>query len=284
MTIAAQDPIHLTFIGGGHLAQAIISGILSSTNTWTLNCDIAVTARRSKHIQELQSRYPQLLVTDNNLDQRIWEDSRISKRSSTQNNATSPILFLCTRPADVPTVAKQLAPILESLDPPVRPTVLQDWLPTGTAIIRSMPNTPVEVRQGATGLFASGDAKLRVNQVKMVLEEVSPLVTIIPEESMLDVVDAVSGIIALDAAIDTHERLYGSMANISAHTRFLAKRVYDRLSALMHFNDKKVYRIYQSDYGNQALQGPIIAFNLRNSRGEWVPKTEVEKLAALRNI
>ncbi|KAJ6019401.1 hypothetical protein N7522_001468 [Penicillium canescens] len=91
-------------------------------------------------------------------------------------------------------------------------------------------------------------------------------------------------IIALDAAIDTHERLYGSMANISVHTMFLAKRVYDRLSALTHFNDTKVCRIYQSDYGNQALQGPIIAFNLRNSRGEWVPKTEVEKLATLRNI
>ncbi|KAJ5766692.1 uncharacterized protein N7511_004308 [Penicillium nucicola] len=91
-------------------------------------------------------------------------------------------------------------------------------------------------------------------------------------------------IIALDAAMDTHERLYGSMANISAHTGFLAKRVYDRLSALTHFNDKKVCRIYQSDYGNQALQGPIIAFNLRNSRDEWIPKTEVEKLATLKNI
>jgi molybdenum cofactor sulfurtransferase len=88
-------------------------------------------------------------------------------------------------------------------------------------------------------------------------------------------------IIALDAAIDTHERLYGSMANISAHTGFLAKRVYDRLAALTHFNDKKVCRIYQSDYGNQALQGPIIAFNLRNSQGEWVPKTEVEKSAKI---
>ncbi|KAK6816007.1 hypothetical protein RU639_009011 [Aspergillus parasiticus] len=56
-----------------------------------------------------------------------------------------------------------------------------------------MPNTPVEVRQGATGLFASKDATLRVNHVKTVLEDVSPLVTIVPEESMLDVVAAVSG-------------------------------------------------------------------------------------------
>ena len=74
-------------------------------------------------------------------------------------------------------------------------------------------------------------------------------------------------IIALDAAIKTHKRLYGSMSNISAHTGFLAQRVYDRLSALRHFNDTKVCQNYQSGYGNSVVQGPIIDFNLRNSRG-----------------
>ncbi|KAE8327027.1 hypothetical protein BDV39DRAFT_205438 [Aspergillus sergii] len=44
MTISTQGPVHLTFVGGGHLAQAIISGILSSTNPWALKCSITVTA------------------------------------------------------------------------------------------------------------------------------------------------------------------------------------------------------------------------------------------------
>ena len=94
-------------------------------------------------------------------------------------------------------------------------------------------------------------------------------------------------IIALDTALDTHERLFGSMANISAHTSFLAKQVYERLSSLAHFNERKVCQIYQShtsSYGNSHTQGPIIAFNLCNSRGEWVPKTEVEKLATVQNM
>ncbi|KAK6815996.1 hypothetical protein RU639_009012 [Aspergillus parasiticus] len=124
MTISTQGPIHLTFVGGGHLAQAIISGILSSTNPWALKCNIAVTARRAEHVQELQSRYLQLLVTKNNLDKRIRPNTKISHRNSTQDNTTPPILFICTRPRDVPTVAKQLAPTLESFDPSVRPTVV----------------------------------------------------------------------------------------------------------------------------------------------------------------
>lgn len=93
-------------------------------------------------------------------------------------------------------------------------------------------------------------------------------------------------IIALDAALDTHERLFGSMANISAHTAFLAKTLYDRLSVMEHWNNTRVCQIYQSnaEYGCSITQGPILAFNLRNSKREWIPKTEVEKLATVQNI
>ena len=93
-------------------------------------------------------------------------------------------------------------------------------------------------------------------------------------------------IIALDAALDTHQRLYGSMTNISAHTAYLVKRLFDRISVLQHWNETKVCQIYQQNsvYGCPQTQGPIIAFNLRNSLGEWIPKTEVEKLATVQNI
>lgn len=93
-------------------------------------------------------------------------------------------------------------------------------------------------------------------------------------------------IIALDAALDTHKRLYGSMANISTHSAFLAKRFYDRISSLTHWNETKVCHVYETGgvYGCPTTQGPIIAFNIRNSLGEWAPKTEVEKLATVQNI
>ncbi|OJJ44521.1 hypothetical protein ASPZODRAFT_153458 [Penicilliopsis zonata CBS 506.65] len=94
-------------------------------------------------------------------------------------------------------------------------------------------------------------------------------------------------IIALDFAMETHQRLYGSMSNVSAHTRFLAMWLHDRLSDLTHANGVKACEIYKSvdsDFMDTTTQGAIIAFNLRSSRNRWVGKSDVEKLAAVRNI
>lgn len=94
-------------------------------------------------------------------------------------------------------------------------------------------------------------------------------------------------ILALDAAFDTHARLYGSMANVSSHTRFLAKALYERLSALTHFNGEKVFQFYMTsdvDFDDALTQGPILAFNLRSSQGAWIGKSEVERLASVKKI
>ncbi|KAL4893844.1 molybdenum cofactor sulfurase [Aspergillus ambiguus] len=93
-------------------------------------------------------------------------------------------------------------------------------------------------------------------------------------------------IIALDSAFETHARLYGSMDNVSAHARFLAKSLYDRLAALRHFNGERVCHFYMGrspDFANSA-QGPILAFNLRSSQGGWIGKSEVERLANVKNV
>ena len=94
-------------------------------------------------------------------------------------------------------------------------------------------------------------------------------------------------IVALQSAFDTYERLYGSMENISSHTRFLATRLYDRLSSLTHANGTRVCQLYTSPtsrYEDPRTQGPIVAFNLRSSNGAWIGKTEVEKLASVKEI
>ena len=94
-------------------------------------------------------------------------------------------------------------------------------------------------------------------------------------------------IVALDSAFDVHGRLYGTMNNVSVHTRFLAGNLHQRLSSLRHANGTQVCDIYKhpgSDYSDPSTQGPIVSFNLRNSSGEWIGKSEVERLAAVKNI
>jgi molybdenum cofactor sulfurtransferase len=92
-------------------------------------------------------------------------------------------------------------------------------------------------------------------------------------------------IIALRLAFSTHFQLFGSMEAISRHTSYLAQRVYKKLSSMTHSTGARVCRIY----GNQApdytkSNGPTIAFNLQDAHGNWVGKTEVEKLASVKNI
>ncbi|KAI9784002.1 MAG: hypothetical protein M1839_002947 [Geoglossum umbratile] len=94
-------------------------------------------------------------------------------------------------------------------------------------------------------------------------------------------------IIALDTAIDVHQSLYGSMESISEHTSVLAKSLYEGLLRLTHGNGESVCKIYKessSDYGNKKSQGPVVAFNIKNSRGAWASNSEIERLAAVRNI
>ena len=97
----------------------------------------------------------------------------------------------------------------------------------------------------------------------------------------------VHSIIALDSALEVHQKLYGSMEHVASHTGFLAQQLYQDLLALHHYNGMSICKIYKdpsSSYYEGQRQGPIIAFNLENSWGDFISNNEVEKLANIRNI
>lgn len=94
-------------------------------------------------------------------------------------------------------------------------------------------------------------------------------------------------ILALNSAMDVHERLYGSMQNISRHTQFLAKRMYDGLRQLHHGNGRPLVEIHNdpgNHFDNSAKQGATIAFNLKDSNGAFIPFQDVEQKADERGI
>ena len=97
----------------------------------------------------------------------------------------------------------------------------------------------------------------------------------------------VHSIIALESAINVHCRLFGSLKQISLHTSFLAKQLYDGMKSLCHGNGATVCNIYQNagtSFNDSRSQGPVVAFNLQNNQGTWVSNSEVEKLAAIKDI
>ncbi|CAK7219216.1 hypothetical protein SCUCBS95973_003744 [Sporothrix curviconia] len=93
----------------------------------------------------------------------------------------------------------------------------------------------------------------------------------------------VHSIAALGAALDTHSQLFGSMAQIAAHTGFLAERLHEGLLALHHGNGAPLCHIYSPD-PSKGAGGPVVAFNLRNARGAWVSLGEFDKVATLKKI
>ncbi|KAK3906815.1 pyridoxal phosphate-dependent transferase [Staphylotrichum tortipilum] len=97
----------------------------------------------------------------------------------------------------------------------------------------------------------------------------------------------IHSIVALDAALDVHKQLYGSIQDVAAHTAFLSKRLYSGLEALRHANGELVCVMYSPDPASvdESLgSGPVVAFNIRNSVGAWVSLTEVDKLATLKHF
>jgi molybdenum cofactor sulfurtransferase len=91
-------------------------------------------------------------------------------------------------------------------------------------------------------------------------------------------------IIALQLALQTHTKIYGSMSTISRHANFLASTLRGRLAALRHGNGMEVCAIYTDASFSGPDQGPVIAFNLKDERGRFVSNSEVEKLSIVKNI
>ncbi|KAF2787121.1 PLP-dependent transferase [Melanomma pulvis-pyrius CBS 109.77] len=106
-------------------------------------------------------------------------------------------------------------------------------------------------------------------------------------ERLEDGTGAIHSILALQCAILAHYKLFGGFDQISRHTGWLAKRLYDKMVDLKHANGRSACRIYKdpvSAYGDARSQGATIAFNICRSDGTWIGSSEVRDLAEKRNI
>lgn len=176
---------HITFIGGGNMGRALISGLLA--NGFEANQLSVVEANASTGLQLHQDFGVQVIAA---LDQIAFD--------FTKNN----VVVMAIKPQDFNIVAKTLStklkhatapgPLILSIAAGIRLKDMSRWL-DHERCVRAMPNTPALIGKGITGLFADA----AVNESDRTLAEticnaVGQAVWV-KEEKLMDAVTAVSG-------------------------------------------------------------------------------------------
>jgi pyrroline-5-carboxylate reductase len=176
---------HITFIGGGNMGRALISGLL--VNGFAPNQLSVVEANTSTGLQLHEDFGVQIISA---LDQVAFDFSK--------NN----VVVMAIKPQDFNVVAKSLStklkhatalgPLILSIAAGIRLKDMSRWL-DHERCVRAMPNTPALIGKGITGLFA--DATVNASDralVETICNAVGQAVWV-KEEKLMDAVTAVSG-------------------------------------------------------------------------------------------
>ena len=176
---------HITFIGGGNMGRALISGLLAN-------------GFESKQISVVEANASTAL--------KLYEDFGVQGIGTLEQIAfdfsKNNVVVMAIKPQDFNVVAKNLAsklkhasapgPLILSIAAGIRLKDMSRWL-DHTRCVRAMPNTPALIGKGITGLFAD----VAVNESDRDLAEticnaVGQAVWV-SEEKLMDAVTAVSG-------------------------------------------------------------------------------------------
>lgn len=168
------------FIGAGHMAQALIGGLIAS----------GVQPQRIRVADPL----PQV---------RAAVEARFKVVTGDDNEAVardSAALFLAVRPVDMRAAASAIAPIVAAEQPlvvsvaaGVRIESLTQWLGGYRSVVRAMPNRPALLRKGVTALFAPESVTEAQRTTATWLMSAVGATVWVEREEQLDAVTAVSG-------------------------------------------------------------------------------------------
>lgn len=170
----------ITFIGAGNMASAIFKGMLA--NGYPPEC-ITATSPDATALQRLTESLGIHTTTDN-----------------VAAIAQAEVVVLAVKPQIMKSVCEALAPqavktrpLFVSVAAGLHAQTLNTWLGGDQAIVRCMPNTPSLVKTGASGLFALPSvAPVQREFTDQLLSGIG-IVEWVEQESLLDVVTAISG-------------------------------------------------------------------------------------------
>lgn len=168
----------ISFIGGGNMAGALISGL---ANKLTPGANIHVIDPNAAALESLHKQFG--VSTTQQCDQAL---------------SASDVIVLAVKPDKMREVLTALQPFLAgqlllSIAAGIRIVDLSRWAKNHQALVRAMPNTPALIGQGITGLVAmSGVSKEQREVADQILRAVGATVWL-EDENLIDAVTAVSG-------------------------------------------------------------------------------------------
>lgn len=168
------------FIGGGNMANSLISGLIASGHSeqqiWVSDAD-----------QEKLSS----LATSMHINTSASNDALIAEVD---------VVVLAVKPQVIAEVIKssidgfnQSSALIVSIAAGINQQSLSKWLGADKAIVRCMPNTPALVQTGATGLHANNNVTEEQHDLAENITRSVGISVWVESESELDAVTAVSG-------------------------------------------------------------------------------------------
>ena len=225
----------ITFIGGGNMATALISGMRKSSGP---DLTIRVSDPNEKARNRLQAAYEVAPFTD-----------------SAEAVSGADIIVLAIKPQVMTRVLEQLAGNIEpgqlvlSIAAGTTIRTITKTLGNGLAVIRSMPNTPALIGHGISGICPGKNCEPHhIKQAENVLGAAGEVV-LINDESLMDVVTAISG------SGPAYYFLLTEALAVAGRTLGLPGDVADKLAAYTAFGAGAM--VVQSDAGAAELRRQV---------------------------
>lgn len=172
------DSKKIGFIGGGNMAEAIITGLLNGK----VPADAIMVAEPLPLRRDFLSSEYGTIVSDDNLD--------VARRAD--------IIILAIKPQMAASVLTGLEPVISSnklaisIMAGVSTGFIEDSLTNGVRVVRAMPNTPALIQAAATAICPGRKASSSdLDTARAIFERVGTVVTV--PEKLMDAVTGLSG-------------------------------------------------------------------------------------------
>ena len=168
----------ICFIGAGNMATSIITGLITKFN----KDQIIATAKTLATCTKITKKYDIYTTTDNRKAVRQAD-----------------IIVICVKPNVIKTVIAEIASevntskLIISVVTGASINTMLSWFNKQLPIVRSMPNTPAQILEGVTGLYANQDVSEQQKQLVTTIFATIGKLAWVEQEHLIDVVIALSG-------------------------------------------------------------------------------------------